>query len=375
MNPAAAKLPACYSPAAAIVEAVANKEAPPRLRLIDVSELLSDRTPPPYLVRGYLPRVGAVWLYSPPGEGKSWIALDLALRVASGLSWGNRPTAQGPIVYLAGEGLGGIRLRVAGWIQAHPGADPAFHLSNAGGQIDTEEGLGEVFAAIDALPEAPALVVIDTQSRWQEGDESSTKDGAKYVRAVDAIRDRYGCLVLNVHHTGKADGAQERGSGTYRGAADCMFRVSKTKQDGHTVLTVHCMKSKDWEAPAPLAWTLQGLTLDGWNDEEGEPVTTAYLVETEPPRATTAGRKATDVPPEIVQQIVREYPNHSQNELARIITERLPERMDGLQVSMTKARNILIMLSSLEPPCLIRVESGKRITYKLPPDAEKEGAA
>jgi hypothetical protein len=193
-----------------------------------------------------------------------------------------------------------------------------------GGTIDTPEGLGEVFAAIDGLPEAPALVVIDTQSRWQAGDESSTRDGAAYVRAVDGIRDRYACLVLNVHHTTKADATQARGSGTYRGAADCMFRVAKIPKGNATTLVLTCDKVKDWEAPAPLAWNLEKLTLDGWTDEDGEPVETAYLVETEPPReAPAAGRKAVLVPPADIVRIALEYPHASHGELVEIVADRL----------------------------------------------------
>ena len=41
-------------------------------------------------------------IYGPSGEGKTFVALDWALSVATGRSWQGKQTKQGPVVYIAG---------------------------------------------------------------------------------------------------------------------------------------------------------------------------------------------------------------------------------------------------------------------------------
>ena len=48
----------------------------------------------------------------------------------------------------------------------------------------------------------PAIVVIDTLNRSMSGSESSDEDMAAYIRASDAIRAAFGCLVVVIHHCG-----------------------------------------------------------------------------------------------------------------------------------------------------------------------------
>ena len=39
-------------------------------------------------------------LYGPPGAGKSFVALDFALSVASGRAWHGHEVRQGPVLYV-----------------------------------------------------------------------------------------------------------------------------------------------------------------------------------------------------------------------------------------------------------------------------------
>ncbi len=43
-------------------------------------------------------------LFGPSGQGKTFVALDLALSIAAGKQWAGRKTSQCPVVYLNGEG-------------------------------------------------------------------------------------------------------------------------------------------------------------------------------------------------------------------------------------------------------------------------------
>ena len=53
------------------------------------------------------------------GIGKSFLALDLALFIASGKCWHGRDVEMCDVVYVLGEGASGIRQRVAAWRQVH----------------------------------------------------------------------------------------------------------------------------------------------------------------------------------------------------------------------------------------------------------------
>ena len=58
---------------------------------------------------------GLTIIYGEPGAGKSFIALDMALRIALGWDWHGVRTKQVGVLYIAGEGVRGIGKRVDGW--------------------------------------------------------------------------------------------------------------------------------------------------------------------------------------------------------------------------------------------------------------------
>ena len=59
----------------------------------------------------------------------------------------------------------------------------------------------------------PVAVCLDTLNRSLAGSESSDEDMSAYIRAADAIRDAFGCLVVVVRHCGHNG---ERPRGTHR---------------------------------------------------------------------------------------------------------------------------------------------------------------
>jgi hypothetical protein len=89
----------------------------------DTNELMS-LPPQQWLIYKVLPDCGLALLFGPPGEGKSFVALDWALCVATGEKWlGKHAVQQGHVLYIAAEGGGGMKKRVAAWEQLHYGAE------------------------------------------------------------------------------------------------------------------------------------------------------------------------------------------------------------------------------------------------------------
>jgi hypothetical protein len=88
-------------------------------QLLTAQELMS-MPPLRWLVDHHLPAGGFAVLYGPPGGGKSFVALDLAMSVATGTDWlGVERVDPGVVVYVAAEGSAGLAKRVGAWINAH----------------------------------------------------------------------------------------------------------------------------------------------------------------------------------------------------------------------------------------------------------------
>src|SRR5262249_2559267 len=72
------------------------------------------------LVEGLLFTTGVTTLVAPSGEGKTTLALSLAITVATGSSWGGISIKQRPVVWIAGEGQDDLRPMYEAWMKAHP---------------------------------------------------------------------------------------------------------------------------------------------------------------------------------------------------------------------------------------------------------------
>lgn len=207
---------------------------------------------PECIVDGLLPADGLMVLYGPSGTFKSFLALDVALSVASGRPFLGRRTQRGHVVYISAEGRGGLPARYRAWMAERRVEDVerVRFIPEAVNLLDDGAVRG-LEAAFRELPAPPSLIVVDTLARCMVGgDENSAQDIGRFVAAVDRLRGDAAALV--VHHTGK-EADVERGSSALRGAADLMARI---KRDGRgRNLTLSCEKWKDapeWSA-IPLA--------------------------------------------------------------------------------------------------------------------------
>jgi hypothetical protein len=219
-------------------------------RLLTRSQL--DNLPDPQpLIHETLDRRTTAMLAGNWGTGKTFLALDWSLCVATGKPWQGRQAEQGPVVYIAAEGAYGIRKRVKSWEVAwHQDVkDDAFYVIPTAVQV----GSRDVRQLVDICQELnPSLVVIDTLARCFVGfEENSNSDMGVFVSAVDRIRDSInGGTVLTVHHTGK-DGKTIRGGSALEGAMDSTYLL---QGDSHC-MRLERIKRKD--GPTPDQFTLR----------------------------------------------------------------------------------------------------------------------
>ncbi len=199
-----------------------------------------------YVIDGHIPMGGFAVVYGPAVTGKTFIALDMGLSIASNQKWMGHAVKGGPVVYVTPEGKGGLKQRVRAW-RSRPdraGCDLSGmrFLPEAVNLMD-ERSVTSFLADLAEMDLPPALVVFDTLARsLVGGDENAARDMGLLVASVDRIREATGGTVLVVHHTGKS-GDTERGSSALRAAADTMIAV--TADDN--VMKLACAKQKDAE--------------------------------------------------------------------------------------------------------------------------------
>ncbi|WP_405359792.1 AAA family ATPase [Kitasatospora sp. NBC_00085] len=234
----------------------------------------------------------------PSGHGKSFVALDFAGCVGTGLDWHGRRVRQGLVVYLVAEGARGIRKRVRAWEQVH------------GRKMTGVKFLPRPVQAVDiewlVLIEAcrrlgPLLIIVDTQARVTVGvEENSNTEMGKVIHRMEQLRANTGACVLLIHHKG-LNGDHGRGASAVKGAMQTELTVTKEGKGPDTRVLLATDKQKDSEEIGRLSFWLRQVALDGEAEEDGRPVTSAVLVlddadAPEPPavRLSPAARKLLD---------------------------------------------------------------------------------
>ncbi len=235
----------------------------------DVFETLSlneiDNMPPPsWRIDGLIPSHGLVLLYGRPGEHKTFIALDMVLRVAYGLDWHGKAAKQTGVLYIAGEGKYGIGQRIKGWRREHAleGVGAPFKLLPVAVRMLDPASIEKLKRTIDQIRGevdfAICLVVIDTVSRSIPGeDENSQEAMSMFIDGCADIQQHCSGSVIGVHHAGKDLDRGMRGSTVLLGGCDTSIRVAK--DEGTTVLSIE--KQKDGEELADLHFTMKVVDL------------------------------------------------------------------------------------------------------------------
>ncbi|QCW84952.1 AAA family ATPase [Methylotuvimicrobium buryatense] len=248
-------------------------DEPPKFKLHRASKLTSEPKPLDWAVKGYIERASINLLFGPPASGKSLIALDWSFCVAAGIAWNGQKVKQAPVVIIAGEGFAGLARRLKALESKYGMNTPEqLFISEQPGNFADAQNAAWVAESIKAICPNPGLVVIDTMHRNMVGDENSAKDIGQLVSNLDNHIKPLGCAVLIVHHSGHGEKDRGRGSSAIRAAMDAEY--SAVKLDEYVVLS--CNKAKDFEPPKPIKFCFNVVPLD-WRDEEGEPLTSAYL--------------------------------------------------------------------------------------------------
>jgi hypothetical protein len=261
-----------------------TKEAKPRVVLRRAHEIVAEQREIAWLLYKILEACVLAVLAGPRGTFKSFIALDWVMRIA----------LQGhTVVILSGEGAG-LDRRIDAWMRTHaPDVDLATlsilvleHPLNLNLAADMEA----LRDALEALPEKPAAVVVDTFSKFSAGiDENDNSEVAAYLSVLaEQIRDAFQTTVVLVAHSGHGDAKRPRGASSLMANPDAEYIVERPSPTVMTV-TVSRERFKDGPSLPPLAYEAKVIGL-GRTDAYGEAVTSLALVTSDAPPPSTKGR-------------------------------------------------------------------------------------
>lgn len=232
-----------------------------------------------WLVRGVLVEGGLSAVFGAPGSTKSFLVLDLALRIAHGREFFGRRVAAGGVVYVSGEGGSGMRLRMKAWRlnKDGDGRAPFVMVPSSVNLFDDAEGvealIGDIKAHAEEMARPCRLVVLDTLSRMiGSGDEDRAHDVNVIVQKAERIQRETGAHVLIVHHSGKDKDRGMRGSNALLGAVDAAIEVTQ-HESGFCEAKV--AKVKDGGSTEPFRYTLTQSVLG--QDEDGEDITSCTV--------------------------------------------------------------------------------------------------
>jgi AAA domain-containing protein len=184
---------------------------------------------PLYLVDELIPLTGLVDVWGKAKCFKSFWCLDLRLHVAMGWEYRDRYVRQGAVVYCAFEGAHGYKKRVEA-LRCHynieQDAQVPLYVMPGQANLIAEHRLLITDIAAQLGDIKPVAVVLDTLNKSLFGSENRDEDMGAYVRAAEAIRDRFGCVVIIVHHCGYDD-TRPRGHSSLPGAVDAQLAVER----------------------------------------------------------------------------------------------------------------------------------------------------
>lgn len=193
-----------------------------------------------------------------PGVGKTWIALDMLISVASGgLCMGKFPVKKGAVMLVEEEASEmNLARRCHAMARARGLADVDltnfFHLTRQFVKIPAD--MRELFWMI--AENDIKLVVFDSLRRFHSGDENSSTEMQAVLDAFAKINALSGCSVVLIHHLAKANEMSHkplferlRGSSDLWAWRDCLIGVEGEEDS----LDATCsFQFRDAEAQAPL---------------------------------------------------------------------------------------------------------------------------
>ena len=204
-----------------------------------------------WLVKDIIERETFGLVFGDSASGKSLLIQDMCFCVSAGIDWHGKPTQQGNVLYIVGEGQLGLQKRFRAISNKYGiGTNSSLRISERPAALMCPDDTNEVRELIDKIGNV-TLIVIDTLHRnFGAGDENSSKDFAQFLNNIDRQLKPCGATILVIHHSGHGDKERGRGSSAIRAAMDFEYKVEKKQADKK--LCFSNTKMKDFKPPEAM---------------------------------------------------------------------------------------------------------------------------
>jgi hypothetical protein len=292
-------IPARLKPIEETPEQPQEQHKPENLFRIEAWDDIEDE-PVNWLIQGVIPQRSFVALYAPPASFKSFIALDIAECIATGRAFLNNEIAKtGAVLYIAGEGHGGIGTRIKA-LKTHHNTPEGAQVYFLRRQVNLRSSQSDIKALIQAIDDLKAIhdinfemIIIDTLARaFGGGNENASEDMGAFITAAGAIQGKYECSLLVVHHAGKDATKGLRGHSSLLGAVDTELEIIRIEGAQPPKGILHISKQKDGEDGQRIGFKMVEVTTgsSGVIDFEG---TSSLAVEADEEMDTDRPNQAT----------------------------------------------------------------------------------
>jgi len=210
----------------------------------------------PWLVEGLWLEQGVGFLGGHPKSCKSWLALDIALSVASRtrvLGHWPVPRGGGVLVFAAEDSPAMVRARFLGMAAARQVAleDVPIHLVlESSLRLESDGDQARLLATIEML--RPVLLILDPFVRMTSIDENSAQEVSRVLAFLRELQRSHAVAILVVHHVRKSAGSGNgglalRGSGDFWAWSDTNLYLSRKQVGIELAVEQRCSK-----APEPV---------------------------------------------------------------------------------------------------------------------------
>lgn len=200
---------------------------------------IRDMERPKELLRGVFPQRGIGSITGPTMQYKSFVALDLALRIVNNKPWfGHQhslPHKKKTALLCLGEGQFDAQVRLEAALEAHQFSDEGLYYVLRPGDLSDRAWVSELIELAEDIN--PDVIIFDSGTDFYGPiNEDSSSDAQRVIDSMKALSERFNAMVLVVAHTGHGDTDRQRGSSRWRQAWDAEILVKD-----HAIT---CMKYK-----------------------------------------------------------------------------------------------------------------------------------
>lgn len=240
-----------------------SADAEDRFPAVRVADLAVEEVATRWLIEDLWSACAVGLIGGSPKSLKSWLALEMAVSVASGTPCLGRHVVDAPgcaLVYLAEDSLAAVRQRVAS-LARHRDLDldnlPVHVITAASMRVDLARDQVRLMKTVRAI--RPRLLVLDPLVRIHRLDENSSADVSGFLAYLRELQREFDVAIVLVHHTrknpapGHAAGQGLRGSGDFHAWSDSGLYLRR-QRTGDVLLTV---EHRSAPAPKPFALRLR----------------------------------------------------------------------------------------------------------------------